>query len=73
MSDVQFASDPLVVKCPALSDGNPARRATARMTWASISTATGDVVEVASCGLNVAAMRSAHCEGNVGGGLNSPK
>ena len=40
---------------------------------ASISTATGDVVAVASCGLNAPVNRSPQSAGKVGAGLKSPK
>ena len=51
----------------------PARRATARITWLSSATGTGEEAELASCGLNRPAMRSAHCAGKFAPGLNRPK
>ena len=39
------------------------------MTWLSSATGTGDEAELASCGLKTLAMRSAHCEGKFGAGV----
>ena len=46
-----MASDPPVAKCPVVSPGNEARRATARITWLSRATGAGEEAELASCGL----------------------
>ena len=58
---------------PCAFVGRPARCATARITCASIATGTGEEPELASCGLKPPAMRSAHCAGKFGAGLNRPK
>ncbi len=50
---------------PLASSPRPARRATARITWLSSSTGTGEEAELASCGLKRPAMRSAHCAGKL--------
>jgi len=68
-----LASEPPDVKWPPDDAGNPARCATMRMTCASSATAAGEVAELATCGLKEPTIRSAHCAGKLGAGLNSPK
>lgn len=63
-----------MVKCPDESFGNPALWAIAPITCASMATGAGEEPELASCGLKPPPeMRSAHCEGKLGAGLQSPK
>ena len=39
----------------------------------ALDVTTGEVVWLASCGLKLAAIRSAHCAGKLGAGLNRPR